>query len=167
MTYFWHMLVACPLCHNLFTWCICVAWMLQFSALRPGIAPGRPDVVEPSSASLRKISTPEGPAILDVLFWPQEAPRAESLFWGGLTHKTCKHLLDAQRCIAWPTKLLSMSILCLLQMPMSRTYVHVFVPGCEFKHHGWQCPCNEVLWFESFIFHCPTYGWLTVNPSIY
>ena len=38
--------------------------MLQFSALRPGAIPARPDVVEPFSASLRRISTPEGPAIL-------------------------------------------------------------------------------------------------------
>ena len=44
---------------------ICVAWMLPFSALSPGAIPGRPDVIEPFSASLRSISIPEGPAILE------------------------------------------------------------------------------------------------------
>ena len=51
-----------PLCHDLVT----VASVLPGCyALRSGIAPGRPDVVEPFSASLRRMSPPEGPALLE------------------------------------------------------------------------------------------------------
>ena len=39
--------------------------LLRFSALRPGAIPGRPGVVEPFSASLRRITTAEGFAILE------------------------------------------------------------------------------------------------------
>ncbi len=53
--------------------------MLQSSTVRPGAIPGRPDVVEPFSASLRRISISDWPGTSKTTDTQSELQTASSL----------------------------------------------------------------------------------------
>ena len=55
------------------------AWMLPFSALRAGAIPRRPVLVEPFSASLRRISTPERPGKSEIIDTQTELQTASTV----------------------------------------------------------------------------------------